>query len=562
MEISAYAKADGAKCDKCKGEESRGGWTSENFAKLFGMTEEQMHEMHQVNPITGVPSFLEERVKSPVLDNVQTAPMPGSPVGHIAVVSGQGNRMPTVTLEQLRQENTQIREMLEPRTTDPDVATADNNGPVTVDLSNIKRIFVYRDRSDIKVDLVTHDGEVFENIPAEWRTKNVGILDYLSVSKMDLYQQCPAKFKRTHLMASGSVDEDMDDGGNIFTWFGSILHEVCEYAENAYQTTGITVNPLMLFDEAWRKRQLTDFAMYKEAKDLITDYFNRNPVHIKKYKILGVEVEWKGQLGDVPVFGCKMDKVGEINPETGVIVDYKTNRQPYTQFELEDSLQLHTYELIARILYPQYKKWVTGYELFRFGWQQCPERTQDELDSTRQFINNINYQITHDTRFEERLNNFCGYCDYKFECKAFCDYVNNPSRYIDILYHDGVDMDKMEESRQLISTYYKIIEQRKKEIEDVLRMHIQNCHTAGSPCVIGGKELYLTQQERPSYDYAQVRDFLAIAGKMNLLDGCLSIGKTKFDAAIKNDPQLALELKKFMTTSYTSPYIMTRKAKQ
>ena len=58
---------------------------------------------------------------------------------------------------------------------------------------------------------------------------------------------------------------------------------------------------------------------------------------------------------------------------------------------------------------PEVKRWISGYDLFFYGWQQCKEFSEDDLKSAEDYVASINYQILHDTVLEEKLNNYCGY---------------------------------------------------------------------------------------------------------------------------------------------------------
>lgn len=446
------------------------------------------------------------------------------------------------------------------------------------------KVEIIRNRQEIEAIINYDDGTVISRIPVEIK-KFKNQLDYLSVSKMDTYERCPLKFNKVYMNSAGSLD---DDTGNIFTWFGSILHEVAEIAERDYFENGVIPNVLELYDTAWRKRPLTDIVMYKEGRELILHYFKEHPVGSAYYSPIiiditgktAIEIEWRGQLGEVPEFGCMFDYIGwydingfrittpydQLSDEAfenivGVVRDYKTNRHPYTTYDLENSLQLATYEIIARIMFPKIKYWRSGYELFRFGWQECPERTADDLEATQAYINNLWYQITHDNSWRAKLNPFCGYCEERTTCDKYCEFVNNPKVMIDTIHTSSGKLEEIEAQRENVNAMYKILGDRKSELENIVKLAVEQATLTGSKIVIGGQELYLQSQNRPSYDYSSTRNILAMHGKINELDKCLSINKTKMDAIAKSDPQLSSALKGCLISSYTSPYLMKKKTK-
>lgn len=428
------------------------------------------------------------------------------------------------------------------------------------------KIELIRNRQDIEANVVTEDGEIIERVPAQW-AQVTGKLDYLSVSKMNAYNTCPLKFKNQTLDADPSIDT-----GNKYSWFGTILHEVMEISEKIYNENGFIADPLTLYDEAWRKQPLTDMATYHEGRELIKDYFDRHPIDKKRYKTIATELEWRGKLselvGIVPPeledmdFGAQLDYVGEIDAETAILKDYKSNRIPYTPDQLEESVQLRVYEIIARKLFPQYKKWITGYEMFRFGWQQCPERSAEDLEETKAFMVNTAMQIVHHKEWEGKINNLCPYCEFRSNCHKYQQVLNAPNEVIEVIKTDKTDLEQVERDRQLMASIEKIAKMRKDELANIVKAEIENRTLNGEQLVIDGKEMYLQAQSRPTYDYYSARQVALVHGASDVLDKCVTINKTKLDKELKKNPQLALEMSKCLQQGYSAPYLMSRKAKK
>lgn len=421
-------------------------------------------------------------------------------------------------------------------------------------------VLVYRNRSVMEaciIDIST--GEVVKDrIPVEWRARE-NKLDYLSVSKISAYEQCPACFYHQYLSEEGAEE----DNSNFYTRFGSILHEVVELASGYYRDTGVIVNPLTIYDDVWSRYNLTGFEAYTEGKELIKDYFLRNPVDKRTDDVLFIEKEWRGELGGC-TFGLMLDYAGIMknDPTTGILKDYKTNRMPFTPSELEHSFQLRVYEIILRkFLAPEIKNWISGYEMFRYGWQQCPTRTEEDLADAEQYIADTWKQISNDNTWEEKLNNYCGYRNCRFKCKTYQDYVTNPQRYVDTFNIDGVDYTEINRQRELMASYEKIAKTRKDEAGALLSVAIQNAASSGERFVVDGKELELYSNATQSYNYYDTRAVLLSNGKLNLLDDCLSIGKTKLDKLVKSSPELRLQLASCMKTNYASPYVVSKKIK-
>lgn len=427
------------------------------------------------------------------------------------------------------------------------------------------QIRLIRNRQEIEGHVVMDSGEVIERVPAQWDIVQ-GKIDYLSVSKLTSYDNCPRKFYEQVL----NVTDPSIDNGNKFSWFGTILHEVMEVVEKAWVENGIMLDPLTCYDDAWRRQPLTDLTTYHEGRELIKDYFDRHPIGQMPYRTVATELEWRGKVselfGDVPDelkdidFGAQLDYVGEIDAETAILRDYKSNRIPYTPSQLEESLQLRVYEIIARKLYPQYKKWITGYEMFRFGWQQCPNRTEEDLEETKAYVINTAMQIVHHREWSGKLNGLCTYCSYKNECPQYLAVLENPNDIIQSIVTDKTDLSSVEGDREKLTAIEKIVKARKDELSEMIKAEVTKATMGGQSLVIDGKELYLQAQSRPSYDYYSAKQIALVYGASDVLDKCVTINKTKLDKALKENPQLALEMTKCIKDGYSSPYLMKKKA--
>lgn len=443
--------------------------------------------------------------------------------------------------------------------TQPPVHTCEGCGKY-IQIDDIE-VGAVRNRSEIEATIIDKSsGEIVrDRIPVNWMSRE-NKLDYLSVSKIQAYEQCPACFYQQYMSDEGAAT----DNGNYFTFFGSILHEVVEMVVKYYHDSGIIVPWQTVYDEAWEKNRLSDFATYTEGKKLLNDFFARNPVDKMNNTPKLIEYEWRGELGGC-TFGLMMDYVGVMNndPTTGILKDYKTNRMPYTPSELEASFQLRVYELVLRrFIMPEIKTWIAGYEMFRFGWQQCPPWTEDDLADAENYIAATWKQISNDNMWEAKLNNFCGYRDCRFTCPKYQDFLNNPERYVGGFNLEGLNYEEIERQRTLMTTYEKIAKSHKEEAANILKAAIQQAAMEGHQLVVGGEVLELYSSSTQSYRYYDTRNVLLSANALDIMEDCLSISKTKMDKALKTRPDLRLQLAGCMSTNYASPYIVKKKGKK
>lgn len=431
------------------------------------------------------------------------------------------------------------------------------------DVSQLERddiiLEIFRNRSEMEARIILREtGEIIDRIPVQWKSRE-NKLDYLSVSKIQAYEQCPACFYKQYM----SDETAHVDNSNYFTKFGSIAHEVCEIMMKRYRNCGIVSNYIEILDEVWKNQDLTGFDIYNELKSILGTYFKNNPVDRRVDTPVLIEEEWRGELGGV-TFGLMIDYAGVMrnDPTKGLLRDYKTNRMPFTAADLENSLQLRIYELVLRRHYlPDVTKWTAGYDLFYHGWQQCPDWSEDDLLSAEEYVANVAHQISMDNVWEEKLNPYCGYRECRHTCEKYQNFIKNPSSAISGIITDNMDITAVENARESMATFEKICKNHKDELAGAVKIEIEEAMKRGEKLVIDGQELSLYSKPTSSYKYDDVKNVLLVENKLGLLDGCLSIAKTKFDKAISGDPNLKLTLAPCMQTSYASPYIVKKKAK-
>lgn len=424
---------------------------------------------------------------------------------------------------------------------------------------NIK-LEIFRNRSEMEAQITLADtGEVVTRIPVSWK-KREGKLDYLSVSKIQSYEQCPACFYHEYL----SEETAHVDNSNYFTKFGSILHEVAEIIVRTYRDTGIILDVTNTLNEVWKRYDLTGFDSYDEAKSLITTYFKANPVDTRLDTPVLIEEEWRGELGGC-TFGLIVDYAGikKKNPKIGILRDYKTNRMPFTTADLASSLQLRIYQIVLRRhLMPEVERWISGYDLFYYGWQQCKEFTEDDLKSAEDYVSNIHHQISTDTIWEEKLNNYCGYRECRHTCKTYQQALKNgdvPNTKCVIT--PDTDWVDIEHERERMTALAKNANNRKTELDNMMKYHIEECMKRGEKVIIDGQELQLFANSQPSYRYEDVHRVLLTENRLDLLNGFLSIKDAKAFARLCNaqDTQLKLQLAGCSQNAYSAPYITKKR---
>lgn len=426
-------------------------------------------------------------------------------------------------------------------------------------MSDIK-LEIFRNRSEMEAHIVLPDGTEYDRVPVNWKARE-GKLDYLSVSKIQSYEQCPACFYHEYI----SEETTHVDNANYYTKFGSIMHEVCEIIVRTYRDTGIVLDPVNILNDVWKKYDLTGLDTYEEIKGLLQTYFKANPVDKRGDTPVIIEKEWRGELGGC-TFGLMIDYAGikKKNPKIGILRDYKTNRMPFTVADLQSSLQLRIYQIVLqRHLMPEVEKWIAGYDLFYYGWQQCKAFTEDDLKSAEDYVANVYHQITTDNVWEEKLNNYCGYRECRHTCPTYQKALKNGEvSHIKYVNDANTDWAAIDHEREEMTALGKAAYNRKSELEAMLKYHVEEVTRQGGKVVIDGQELMIYSQSQPAFNYDDVYRVLLSANRLDLLNGFVGIKDSKAFMRLCNaqEDSLKLQLLSCMHNGYSSPYITKKRS--
>lgn len=426
-------------------------------------------------------------------------------------------------------------------------------------MSDIK-LEIFRNRSEMEAHIVLPDGTEYDRVPVNWKARK-GKLDYLSVSKIQSYEQCPACFYHEYI----SEETTHVDNANYYTKFGSIMHEVCEIIMRTYRDTGIVLDPVNILNDVWKKYDLTGLDTYEEIKGLLQTYFKANPVDKRGDTPVIIEKEWRGELGGC-TFGLMIDYAGikKKNPKIGILRDYKTNRMPFTVADLQSSLQLRIYQIVLqRHLMPEVEKWIAGYDLFYYGWQQCKSFTEDDLKSAEDYVANVYHQITTDNVWEEKLNNYCGYRECRHTCPTYQKALKNGEvSHIKYVNDANTDWAAIDHEREEMTALGKAAYNRKSELEAMLKYHVEEVTRQGGKVVIDGQELMIYSQSQPAFNYDDVYRVLLSANRLDLLNGFVGIKDSKAFMRLCNaqEDSLKLQLLSCMHNGYSSPYITKKRS--
>jgi len=295
---------------------------------------------------------------------------------------------------------------------------------------------------------------------------------------------------------------------------------------------------------------LTDMGFYEDGKTMVIEWIDRyDPTE----KVLEVEHFFRIETPDgVPIVGA-IDKVRIIDDDTIEIVDYKTSRNALTTWQLKDDIQLSMYDLAARIIWPQYSKRILTLEYPRINKTATSRRTDAQSETFRQFLVSTWKQMNEvvDEETSGRINNLCGWCDYKNYCPAYAELVNSKETVLTPL----VDMepDDFLKHWQHIANSKGILESRQRE----MKMIASEKAVLGETIAAANREPYSTQAGRTNYD---LEDVIGIIPEEDIFS-VLTVNKSKLDRFVKDRPDLKDPLSRVAKVSYNAPVFRVREHK-
>lgn len=295
---------------------------------------------------------------------------------------------------------------------------------------------------------------------------------------------------------------------------------------------------------------LQDMGFYTDGKTMVTEFIDR---YDPSEEIVDVEHFFKINTPDgVPIVGA-MDKVRKLNDDTIEIVDYKTSRTALTAWQLKDDIQLSMYDLAASIIWPEYSNRILTLDYVRINKTVSSYRTAEQRETFREFLVSIWHQMNklNDEEARGRLNNLCGWCDYKTYCPAYADFV--ASDEIKLAQLADMDDDDFLDHWTTVADMKNILENRQRE----MKMIASERAVRGETISCGSKELYSTQAARTNYE---IEDVVEIIPEEDLFS-VLNVNKSKLDRYVKDRPDLRDPLAKIAKVSYNAPVYRVKEIK-
>jgi RecB family exonuclease len=348
---------------------------------------------------------------------------------------------------------------------------------------------------------------------------------HLSVSRLKKYETCPRSFYLKY------VDKGPEEPSGEPAMFGVVLHLTLELlyswvVEEEHQGRIPEEKLVQFYREAWTSSEtkLADVALYSEGLAILRNYLQVHP-EANAYNILGIEKEFNEDFGGFLMNGYidRIDKVGDDHVE---IVDFKSNRMLYTREELDSDLQMTTYGLVARRLFPWAKKFSFSFHMLRHNLTQRTERTAQQIDDVVGYVVALGKRSESDTTWEAKLNSNCQYCEGRKRCDVYQKAISDKHDFARVATLDGVDGIAREYER--CSKIAKANYARARELEGLLRTKLGEADTLTA----AGRVYRLSVSMNTNYDPIRLLDAFERAGvpKERTIRSVMDVGVGKVDA--------------------------------
>ncbi len=351
-----------------------------------------------------------------------------------------------------------------------------------------------------------------------------------SYSRLHRFAQCPLSYKLHYvdrLPAASSVESEL----------GRVLHRTLEDLVRDHVRTG-GKGPLdgaiaaAIYQRRWSESRLSDPAVFGEGLALVKRWVAREGI-VDPEAVLGIEREFELEIAGVRVVGA-LDRADRIAPDAVRIRDYKSGRIPPSRQEVDESLQLAIYDLVAAQLWPWAKRVEVGMDLLRHDRVVWTERAEAQREATWRYVLAMVERIEAAEDYPARLGTLCTHCDQRAHCPAYGDALSaRPSAAI----VDPGDLAAVAREREELAGRIKIATTRKDALDEVLTERLAR----QDELVLEGRRYRLVTATRKDYPLQLTLDALADFG-VGRDDALTRIGRADTQALRRELDELGARL--------------------
>jgi len=350
----------------------------------------------------------------------------------------------------------------------------------------------------------------------------------LSYTQISLYQNCPLCYKLQYI-------DGLETKEKGYFSFGTTMHECAEYFFKVKVPPPPSLEQVLdFYERKWLSdgyESAEEEAEYKAyGRELLTKFWE---IHQPDFRMpIAVEHRFTIDIGNVKLKGI-IDRVDKLDSGGLAIIDYKTNKELFTQEYLDKDLQLTLYQLAVE------QSWFLPVErltLYHFRSNtpiSCPPREEARLEEARGVVLEVAEGIQVGN-FPAKEGPYCP-CDFP----EYCPYYKHkfaPERGES----DVLDEAAVPQSVERYVALQREIKGLELELKELKEMIVAYCQAQGLKRVYGkGHALTYGTWEKGGYSEADVKALLEPAG---LWPRVLGFDQSKIKELV-NDENVASELR-------------------
>lgn len=296
-----------------------------------------------------------------------------------------------------------------------------------------------------------------------------------SHSRLETFKACPKKFYYNYI-----EKPDIEIKNSIEAFMGSMVHLALEklYTDLRFLKQNSLEQIIEYYLDCWNKkydankieivRDNYSEENYKEmGKQYLTDYYNRYKP-FDQGKTIGLEMKIPIRFYDANTDTLYnlvgyIDRLTLLSEDHIEIHDYKTNKNPKNQIELDSDKQLALYQIAIEKMFPNVKKIDLVWHFLSANLEMRSSRTKDQLEDLEKDIISIIKEIESAIKKEDfptRPSALCDWCEFKSICPmtAHTQKLKTIKDENEFLNEPGV---------KLVDQYKRLISEKKKFLDEI-----------------------------------------------------------------------------------------------
>jgi RecB family exonuclease len=381
----------------------------------------------------------------------------------------------------------------------------------------------------------------------------------LSATRINSFLQCKQRYWFSYV-------DRLEKLHNPVFALGLACHETLEKAGRLWQEKGLKKfsdkqikELLSYYDEMSVREGVEDYEDHLTGKEIVAYRLNNFALGSK---IVGIEDKFGFEgtqtlttKDGVELIGA-IDKAIEIDPNTLLIVDYKTSKTIPDGGKLKSDIQLSMYDLVARKLYPQYERIILSLDMLRTGEIVYTYRTDEEMEEFEKYLTVVHKEMASLKKEDAKpaLNFLCAWCDHSNVCEKYQEMCKKKEfAFLDV---NSLTDDSLMQEWEDVRASKKILEMREHEIASVIleKIKVQEKPVASKEM---GKEMVLRQNARTTYNARKLSSIIPYEDFVDIS----SVSPTKLKKYMDKNPKVSPMLPEISETSFTSAFLATKKLK-